>query len=102
MGSQLYGPAFQHDGAGAQRAARIAIRLFAEKPKAFRLRLEQLWEHARKDRYARLRPSVLSTPRARDHSTDPRRRTIMGAGIAGSPGRLTMITSISAWPCLIA
>jgi CHAD domain-containing protein len=31
----------------AQRAARIAVRLFAEKPKAFRQRLEQLWEHAR-------------------------------------------------------
>jgi CHAD domain-containing protein len=31
----------------AQRAARIAMRLFAEKPKAFRHRLEMLWEHAR-------------------------------------------------------
>jgi CHAD domain-containing protein len=31
----------------AQRAARIAVRLFAEKPKAFRHRLEQLWEQAR-------------------------------------------------------
>src|SRR5580698_5268732 len=31
----------------AQRAARIAVRLFSEKPKAFRHRLEQLWEHAR-------------------------------------------------------
>jgi CHAD domain-containing protein len=31
----------------AQRAARIAVRLFAERPKAFRHRLEQLWEHAR-------------------------------------------------------
>jgi CHAD domain-containing protein len=31
----------------AQRAARIALRLFAEKPKAFRDRLEMLWEHAR-------------------------------------------------------
>ena len=31
----------------AQRAARIAVRLFAEKPRAFRHRLEQLWEHAR-------------------------------------------------------
>jgi len=31
----------------AHRAARIAVRLFAEKPKAFRHRLEQLWEHAR-------------------------------------------------------
>ncbi len=29
----------------AQRAARIALRLFAEKPKAFRRRLETLWEH---------------------------------------------------------
>jgi CHAD domain-containing protein len=31
----------------AQRAARIARRLFAEKPKAFRHRLETLWEHGR-------------------------------------------------------
>jgi CHAD domain-containing protein len=30
-----------------QRAARIAVRLFAEKPKAFRHRLEALWEHGR-------------------------------------------------------
>jgi CHAD domain-containing protein len=29
----------------AHRAARIALRLFAEKPKAFRHRLETLWEH---------------------------------------------------------
>ena len=29
------------------RAARIALRLFAEKPKAFRHRLETLWEHGR-------------------------------------------------------
>jgi CHAD domain-containing protein len=31
----------------AQRAARIALRLFAERPKAFRRRLEALWEHGR-------------------------------------------------------
>jgi len=31
----------------AYRAARIAVRLFAEKPKAFRQRLEQLWAYAR-------------------------------------------------------
>jgi CHAD domain-containing protein len=31
----------------AQRAARIAVRLFAEKPKAFRHRLQMLWEHSR-------------------------------------------------------
>src|SRR5271154_1288292 len=31
----------------SHRAARIALRLFAEKPKAFRHRMEQLWEHAR-------------------------------------------------------
>ncbi len=31
----------------AQRAARIAHRLFAERPKSFRHRLETLWEHAR-------------------------------------------------------
>jgi hypothetical protein len=29
------------------RAARIALRLFAERPKAFRHRLETLWEHGR-------------------------------------------------------
>jgi CHAD domain-containing protein len=31
----------------AHRAARIALRLFAEKPKAFRKRLETLWAHGR-------------------------------------------------------
>jgi len=31
----------------SHRAARIALRLFAEKPKAFRHRLEALWEHGR-------------------------------------------------------
>jgi CHAD domain-containing protein len=31
----------------SQRAARIARRLFAEKPKAFRHRLETLWEHGK-------------------------------------------------------
>jgi CHAD domain-containing protein len=31
----------------AHRAARIALRLFAEKPKAFRHRLETLWAHGR-------------------------------------------------------
>ena len=31
----------------AQRAARIAHRLFAERPKAFRHRLEMLWKHGR-------------------------------------------------------
>jgi len=31
----------------SHRAARIALRLFAEKPKAFRHRLETLWEHGR-------------------------------------------------------
>ena len=31
----------------AQRAARIASRLFAERPKAFRRRLEALWDHGR-------------------------------------------------------
>jgi len=31
----------------AHRAARIALRLFAEKPKAFRHRLETLWDHGR-------------------------------------------------------
>jgi CHAD domain-containing protein len=31
----------------SQRAARIALRLFAERPKAFRHRLETLWDHGR-------------------------------------------------------
>ena len=31
----------------AHRAARIALRLFAERPKAFRHRLEALWDHGR-------------------------------------------------------
>ena len=31
----------------SHRAARIALRLFAERPKAFRRRLEVLWEHGR-------------------------------------------------------
>ena len=31
----------------AQRASRIAVRLFAEKPKAFRHRLEMLWDNTR-------------------------------------------------------
>ena len=31
----------------SHRAGRIALRLFAEKPKAFRHRLEALWEHGR-------------------------------------------------------
>jgi len=37
----------ERSAALAQRAARITHRLFAEKPKAFRHRLERLWEHGR-------------------------------------------------------
>jgi CHAD domain-containing protein len=37
----------ERSGALAQRAARIAHRLFAERPKAFRRRLEALWEQGR-------------------------------------------------------
>jgi CHAD domain-containing protein len=37
----------ERSAALAQRAARIAHRLFAERPKAFRQRLEMLWEHGR-------------------------------------------------------
>jgi len=37
----------ERSAALAQRAARIAHRLFAEKPKAFRRRLEALWERGR-------------------------------------------------------
>jgi len=37
----------ERSAALAQRAARIAHRLFAERPKSFRHRLESLWEHGR-------------------------------------------------------
>ena len=37
----------ERSAALAQRAARIAHRLFAERPKSFRHRLEMLWEHGR-------------------------------------------------------
>jgi len=37
----------ERSAALAHRAARITHRLFAEKPKAFRQRLEMLWEHSR-------------------------------------------------------
>jgi hypothetical protein len=37
----------ERSSALAQRAARIAHRLFAERPKAFRRRLEALWEQGR-------------------------------------------------------
>jgi CHAD domain-containing protein len=37
----------ERSAALAQRASRIAHRLFAERPKAFRHRLEMLWEHGR-------------------------------------------------------
>jgi len=37
----------ERSGGLAQRAARIAHRLFAERPKSFRHRLESLWEHGR-------------------------------------------------------
>jgi hypothetical protein len=41
-------PACAEQRAGlSKRAARIARRLFAERPKAFRQRLEALWEEAR-------------------------------------------------------
>jgi CHAD domain-containing protein len=45
--SKLTPAASERSAELAQRAARIALRLFAEKPKAFRHRLEMLWEHAR-------------------------------------------------------
>jgi CHAD domain-containing protein len=37
----------ERSAALAQRAARIAHRLFSERPKSFRHRLETLWEHGR-------------------------------------------------------
>jgi CHAD domain-containing protein len=45
--SRLTPAILERSGALAQRAARIAHRLFAERPKSFRHRLETLWEHAR-------------------------------------------------------
>ena len=45
--SRLAPPVGERTTELAQRAARIALRLFAEKPKAFRRRLETLWEHGR-------------------------------------------------------
>jgi len=45
--SRLTPACAERSAALAQRAARIAHRLFAEKPKAFRQRVEALWEHAR-------------------------------------------------------
>jgi CHAD domain-containing protein len=45
--SRLTPAATERSAELAQRAARIASRLFSEKPKAFRHRLEMLWEHSR-------------------------------------------------------
>jgi len=45
--SRLTAAIADRSAALAQRAARIAHRLFSEKPKSFRHRLEMLWEHAR-------------------------------------------------------
>jgi CHAD domain-containing protein len=45
--SRLTPACAERSDALAHRAARIAHRLFAEKPKAFRQRLELLWEHAK-------------------------------------------------------
>jgi CHAD domain-containing protein len=45
--SRLAPACAERSDALAQRAARIAHRLFAERPKAFRRRLEMLWEHGR-------------------------------------------------------
>src|SRR6516164_5038812 len=45
--SRLTPPCSERSAALAQRASRIAHRLFAEKPKAFRQRLEALWEQGR-------------------------------------------------------
>jgi CHAD domain-containing protein len=45
--SRLTPACAERTAALAHRAARIASRLFAEKPKAFRRRLETLWEHGR-------------------------------------------------------
>jgi CHAD domain-containing protein len=45
--SRLTPACAERSAALAQRASRIAHRLFAEKPKAFRRRLEALWERGR-------------------------------------------------------
>jgi CHAD domain-containing protein len=45
--SRLTPPIAERSAAVAQRAARIAHRLLAERPKSFRHRLEMLWEHGR-------------------------------------------------------
>jgi CHAD domain-containing protein len=45
--SRLTPACAERAAAVAQRASRIAHRLFAERPKAFRQRLEALWEHGR-------------------------------------------------------
>jgi CHAD domain-containing protein len=45
--SRLAPPCAERRAELSHRAARIARRLFAEKPKAFRHRLETLWEHGR-------------------------------------------------------
>jgi CHAD domain-containing protein len=45
--SRLTPACAERSDALAHRAARIAHRLFAERPKAFRRRLEALWEHGR-------------------------------------------------------
>jgi CHAD domain-containing protein len=45
--SRLTPACAEHSATLTQRAARIAHRLFAERPKAFRHRLEMLWEHGK-------------------------------------------------------
>lgn len=45
--SRLTPACVERKAALTHRAARIAVRLFAERPKAFRHRLEKLWEHGR-------------------------------------------------------
>ncbi len=45
--SRLTPACAERSAALAQRAARIALRLFAERPKAFRHRIEMLWQHGR-------------------------------------------------------
>jgi len=43
--SRLYPPCNERKAALSHRAARLAARLFAERPRAFRRRLEALWRH---------------------------------------------------------
>jgi CHAD domain-containing protein len=54
-------------------AARLAGRLFAEKPRAFRQRLLALWEHGAADPAAQAAPPSTLEPQKKSAATEPRR-----------------------------